>query len=179
MTRRLPLALCLALAACGTDAAPDDAAPAAPPPGFDTAEAPVAEVVDASALTARLPAEVAGRPQAAVVDSVDAALGAEVSRAVARYGAGPDVTVSVADLGSAAMAEMMGYGWGLDGSARAEVGGHPAQTGGGVAGRPYVHRVLVAGRFFVEARSADAALAEAAVRAVDLDGLMALAGAGG
>ena len=166
MTRWTLLALSVALAACGADAPPADA------PDFDTAEAPAAQVVAAGDLATRLPSEVAGRPRVAVVDSVDAALGAEVTRAVARYGEGPEVTVSVADLGSAEMAEMMGYGWGLGGPAPAEVGGHPAQTGGGVAGRPYTHRVLVAGRFFVEARSDDAALAEAAVRAVDLDGLV-------
>ena len=169
---RPALLLLLALAACGPDA------PGGP---ADRAEADVSPpVLDAAALSAWLPAEVEGRPRVAVADSTDAALGAEVARASATYGAGPGgagpaVALAVSDLGSADMAERMGYGWGLGGRAGSAVGGHPAQVGGGVAGRPYEHRALVAGRFLVEAESPDAALAEAAVRAVDLDGL---AGAG-
>ena len=159
------VALAVALAACGPDAPGGADAPG----DLDTADAPPAAVLDAAALAAWLPPEVEGSSRLAVADSADAALGAEVTRASASYG--PDVTLSVSDLGSADMVEMMGYGWGLGGPAEAEVAGHPAQAGGGVAGRPHAHRVLVARRFLVEAESPRAALAEAAVRAVDLDGL--------
>ena len=161
------VALAVALAACGPDAPGGADAPG----DLDAVDVPPAVVLDAAALAAWLPAEVAGSSRIAVADSADAALGAEVTRASAAYGPGPDVTLSVSDLGSADMVEMMGYGWGLDGPAEAEVAGHPAQAGGGVAGRPYAHRVLVARRFLVEAESPRAARAEAAVRAVDLDGL--------
>ena len=173
MTRLSLLALAAALAACVDPAPPDTAAGGAD--AFAVADAPPADVLDAGALARWLPADVGGLVRSAVADSADAALGAEVTRASAAYGAGPEVTVAVSDLGSADMAEMMGYGWGLDGPAPGAVGGHPAQAEGGVAGRPYRHRVLVARRFLVEAESAREALAEAAVRAVDLDGL---AGAG-
>ena len=162
-------ALAVALAACGDPAPPGAPGGADAPGDLDTAGAPPTAVLDAAALAAWLPPEVEGVSRLAVADSADAALGAEVTRASASYG--PDVTLSVSDLGSADMVEMMGYGWGLDGRAGAEVDGHPAQVGGGVAGRPYAHRVLVARRFLVEAESPRAALAEAAVRAVDLDGL--------
>ena len=165
MTRFLVLALAGTLAACGPEGGAEE------PAAFDEAEAPPVDVLDAAALGEWLPDEVAGLARAAVVDSTDAALGAEVTRAVARYGPGPDVRLAVADLGSSDMAEMMGYGWGLGGRATEAIGAHPARSGGGVAGRPYTHRALVAGRFLVEAESPDAALAEAAVAAVDLDAL--------
>ena len=169
MTRLLLVPALAVLAGCGDPAPP--VADGGADDDFATVDVPPADVVSAADLAGWLPAEVEGLGRVAVVDSADAALGAEVTRASASYGPGPDVTVAVADLGSADMAEMMGYGWGLGGRAEALVAGHPAQAEGGVAGRPYEHRVLVAERFLVEAESGREALAEAAVRAVDLDGL--------
>ena len=169
MTRLLLVPALVAFAACG-DPAPPDAAGGADG-DVATVDVPPADVVSAADLAAWLPAEVEGLARVAVVDSADAALGAEVTRASAVYGPGPDVTVAVSDLGSADMAEMMGYGWGLAGRAGTVVAGYAAQAEGGVAGRPYEHRVLVAERFLVEAESDREALAEAAVRTVDLDGL--------
>ena len=169
MTRLLLALAAIVLAACGDPAPPDTAGGA--DGDFATVDVPPADVVSAADLAGWLPAEVEGLARLAVADSADAALGAEVTRASAAYGPGPGVTVAVSDLGSADMAEMMGYGWGLAGRAGTLVAGHPAQAEGGVAGRPYERRVLVAERFLVEAESDRDALAEAAVRAVDLDGL--------
>ena len=164
MIRFPVLILVFALAACGPGGGAET------PSELDAVDVPPAAVLDAAALGGWLPAEVAGLDRAGLVDSTDAALGAEVTRAVASYGAA-DVRLAVADLGSADMAEMMGYGWGLGGRASESVGGHPAQASGGGAGRPHTYRALVAGRFLVEAVSADAALARTAVAAVDLDAL--------
>ncbi|MDT0632897.1 hypothetical protein RQM47_12410 [Rubrivirga sp. S365] len=159
--------LALALAACGDPAAPGGAAPSSSAAGGAVGvEAP--PVLDASALGAWLPASVGMQPRQAVRDTADAALGAEISRASATYG--PDLSLSVTDLGTADMAEMMGYGWALGGPPPLDVDGHPAQASGGV-GRPHTVRVLAGRRFLVEAESPDAAAAEAAARAVDLDGL--------
>lgn len=135
--------------------------------------APV-EVLAPGELAARLPAAVGGLARADVDTSAQSALGAEVAEASARYGDGA-ASVTLTDLGTAEMVEMMGYGWGLGGGAE-QVDGHPARVEAGVGGAATV-RVVVGERFVVEAAAEGGRdVAEAAVRGVDLAGLAAAAG---
>ena len=160
------LAAAYGLAACGGGGAD------APPP---VPAAPA--VVAGDALRARLPARVGALDRAEVTTEVQGALGAEVSRATARYGSpdGPAVVLTLTDLATAEMVERMGYGWGLGAAPGADrLDGRPAQTEEGPTGASV--RVLVAERFLVEAEGPDRDLAEAAVRAVDLGALAAAAG---
>lgn len=162
MTRLALLAsLVTALSACA-----DDPAPAPAEPG------PAPAVLSAETLEDRLPPSVGPLDREATATDAQKALGAEVVSATARYSSpeGGAVNLTITDLGTAEMVEMMGYGWGLAGATPPDrLGDYPAEVGAGGV------RVLVAERFLVEAEgSVD--WAEDAVEAVDLDALAEAAG---
>lgn len=148
-------------------------------------EAPAAGVVSGETLLERFPEEVGPYPLAASSTSIDGALGYEVSSATARYTAdtnraGPAVVLNVLDVGSPDMATNMGYGWGTgaDTAGVETFEGFPARVGRNPQRGIQEVRILVGGRFFVEAQGegVDRALVEEAARALDLRGLAALAG---
>ena len=154
-TLSLALAAALALTACG-----DADAPGAP----GSAEVPpTPPSTRPTALAARLPETVDGRPRQSLDTTTDQALGAEVSRVSADYG---PVSLTLTDFGTAEMAEMMGHGWGA--AAGAET----------LAGRPVQRdrltstvRVMVGGRYLAEAEAETVDQAESALAEVSLDGL--------
>ncbi|MEM1118186.1 MAG: hypothetical protein AAF845_07250 [Bacteroidota bacterium] len=175
---RLSLALtaALALAAC-QDADAPEALPAPPTPEAAT-------VIDGEVLLERFPEAIGPYPLAASSAEIDGALGFEVARATARYTVdinvlGPAVVINVLDLGSAEMAENMGYGWGLapDTAGTEAFDGYPAQRESGNRTRTEKLRVLVGQRFLVEVTGEGAAYdrVEEATRALDLDDLAAIA----
>jgi len=154
----------------------------APAPAADAAAAP--SVLAPEALFGRLPTGVAGLPRVAASRETDGAMGYEVARATATYAAdstdasGPRVVLTVLDLGTATMAEQMGFGWGLDGGTPdTTLAGFPAlvypTTPGGETGID----VLVAGRFFVEAKGTGVPMetTETAIRALDVSAFATLA----
>lgn len=162
----------IALVACAEDASPD-----------------VVETVDTErvfttdALLSRFPADVMGLPQAATSGETDGALGFEVTRATASYTnnidrPGPTVVLNVLDLGSATMAERMGYGWGVaGGEPDTTFEGYPAKVMPRTQGGKTAVSVMVGDRFLIES-SGDAvpmSATEDAVRSLDLDVLSALA----
>lgn len=179
----LAVLLPLALAACQSS---DDAAPP-PAPG---------EPAAVETLQSLFPEAVRNLQRTSVGGELEGALGFQVSRAVARYGANvaenrPFVVLAVLDTGSAEMAGNMGFGWGLSGrtpeTGRATLSqealepttldGHPARrSASSSAGRTDLE-VLVAERFYVEAHGSlvDPGVLDEAVRGLDLDRLAALA----
>ena len=149
------LVLLIAVAGCGPPAgspetpAAADAGPPAPP-----STAP-------SALADWLPASLDGRDRQSLDQTVDAALGAEVTRVSAGYGDPPAVTLSVTDFGTADMTTMMGHGWALAPGAE-RLDGRPVQRDASTV------RVLADGRYLVEAEAPTVAEAEGALRSVRL-----------
>ena len=181
MTPLHALGLAFALAACGdADAPPTDVPPA---DGPSEASATV-EVMDPEFLLARFPEAVGPHPLARSSTNVDGALGYQVSRATARYTVnidrlGPNVILNVLDVGTADMAENMGYGWGTgaDTTGVTEFEGFPARIVSDPRQRKEEVRVLVARRFLVESlgEGVDADLVREAARSLDLPGLAAMA----
>ena len=138
----------------------------APPPPAAPDAAPDAAVADA--LAARFPETLGGLARASVQTDTDAALGASVASAAARYGAAdstgaPSVEVFVTDYGTAEMSEMMGLAWGVGGGtddrsgseARETVAsdGHPARRTWDAERRTGRLQVLADETLFVEVRA--------------------------
>ena len=164
MRTALVLAL-LTLPACADDAPTGEPAPAA-------------EALTELQLLDRLPTTVSGLRRGATSTETDGALGVQVVRASANY-VGPDrdtfLGLNLMDLGSAEMAQNMGYGWGLGADPDTLIGGHPARAEQRGARR--VVQVLVGERFLIEAASSGVPAAEvdAAAQAPDLAGLARIA----
>lgn len=175
---RFLLVLALFLVACQDEAPPpDDPAPT-------SASAATTDVIPGETLLERFPEAVGPYPRGASSTDLDGALGYQVSRATARYTAdidrpGPAVVVNLLDLGTAEMAENMGYGWGTaaDTTGAETFDGYPAQVEASERTRTVQVRILVGERFLVEVRGEAIARdrVDEAVRALDLDGLAALA----
>ena len=164
MRAALVLAL-LALSSCTDDTPTADADPAP-------------EVLTEMQLLDRLPTAISGLRRGATTTETDGALGVQVVRASANY-VGPDrdtfVGLNLMDLGSAEMAQNMGYGWGLTAAPDTLIGGHPARAE--QSGGRRVVQILVGGRFLIEAASngVPAAEVDAAAQSPDLAGLARIA----
>lgn len=174
---RFLLALALLLVAC-QDEAPPPEDPAA------TASPSTTDVIPGETLLERFPEAVGPYPLGASSTDLDGALGYQVSRATARYTAdidrpGPAVVVNLLDLGTAEMAENMGFGWGTaaDTTGAETYDGYPARVEASDRTRTVQVRLLVAHRFLVEVRGEAVARdrVDEAIRSLDLDGLAALA----
>ena len=173
----LPLTLVgvLLLAAC-QDADSPEPTPAS--------AAPSTEVLAGETLLERFPEEVGPYPLGASSTDLDGALGFQVSRATARYTMdvdqpGPAVSIDVLDLGTAEMVQNMGFGWGTEADTTGveNFDGHPAQIEASERTRSTKIRALVGERFLVEVTGEGVARehVEEATRALDLDGLAAIA----
>lgn len=179
------LILATGLVACRSGA--DEAAPESALPG--------GEPVSVEQLQALFPDAVGTLPRLSVEGDVEGALGFQVSRAAARYGAGPvenrpHVTIAVLDTGSTEMAGHLGFSWGVAPAASEPVDeastpqamstltlyGHPARRTADSGARPRLE-ILVGGRFHVEASGVlvDPDVLDVAVRGLDLERLAALA----
>lgn len=174
MSRSLLLLLvgAVAVAACQDADAPDVGE--TPPP---------VRVVSGAVLLGTLPEAVGPFARETSDTGRDGALGVQVARATTRYvsgESGPAVVLTVLDVGSAEMAENMGYGWGTgaDTVDMETFDGFPVRVVSDPARDAEEVRLLVADRFLVEAvgEGADRAAVEAAAHAVDLTRLAALAG---
>ena len=168
LARPAVLALVCLAAGCTESSAP-------PPPAV-----PDAAVADA--LAGRFPETLGGLARTSVQTDTDAALGASVASAAARYGAdnstgAPSVEVFVTDYGTAEMSEMMGLAWGVGGELEYEAGsearetivfdGHPARRTWDRERRTGRLQVLADETLFVEVRAegVDAGVLDAAARA--------------
>ena len=151
--RALVIVLLLAVAGCGTDS-PSASADTAPVPPAPPPTAPLD-------LAEWLPASLDGQERQSLDQSVDAALGAEVTRVAAQYGDSGAPTLSVTDFGTAEMAEMMGHGWALAPGAD-RLDGRPVQRDQAAG----VVRVVSGGRYLVEATAPSVAQAEQAIQSV-------------
>lgn len=203
-TLALLLALALPLAACGGDDGGDfdgDVEETGEPGVLgrmgelqgameemqEAAERPPAEPVNFRVLRDLLPAEVEGIAQAEAEGSTDGAMGFSISQARAEYPGddGARLTVAIMDYGALPSMGMMGLGWTMTTIDR-ESGSTYERTvtfGGERGYREYdadarrgQFSLSVADRFVVqvEGQDVDDAMLEAALRAVDLDGLAAL-----
>lgn len=146
-----------------------------------TEEPAADEVVAVESLRQRLPEAVGELTQTEVEGEVQSALGAEVAGAMARYAgdSGDRLALAVTDFGSAEMAEMMGYGWGLGAADGVErIDGHPAAVDAGPTAGEATIRVLVGERFLIEsvAEGGGVDAARAGVQSLDLAALAALGG---
>ncbi len=142
----------LLLIGCGAETAPETPTPPAPPP------------VEPIELAEALPPSLLGQDRQSLDTSVQAALGAEVTKVAAEYG---DVTVSLTDFQTAEMTQMMGYA-GLAASDERYLE-HPVQRSraAGLA----TTSILVGGRALVEvtagsSEEADSALSELSLAAL-------------
>ena len=153
MFRATTTLLCLlALSACASD----------PAPGADASGADAsAAAPEPIALADALPETLLGRERQSLDTDADAALGAEVSEATARYG---EITVALTDFQTAEMAQMMGYA-GLAAETERYLG-HPVQRT--EAASSAAAEVLIDGRVLVEVTAGSAAAADSALAALDL-----------
>jgi hypothetical protein len=138
------------------------------------------------------PGAVRNLPEVGRSNDVQGAPGFEVSRATIRYGIlteveGPAVTLSIMDLRDAAMAETMGFGWGinpdpagtLSGQGTTErieaemFDGYPARRTRDATLRRDQLKLVVNKRFLVEVRGegVDPDVVDEAMRAIELDKL--------
>ncbi|MEM0963042.1 MAG: hypothetical protein AAGK21_10975 [Bacteroidota bacterium] len=162
------------LAACETgDASEADSTPAAP----------ASEVVTLEALQSYFPDEVEGLPKAIEGGEVEGALGFEITRATASYTENPRVmgttlVLNILDMGSPMMTERMGYGWGLDGGTPdTTFAGYPATYSDPAERGTRSVSIIVGERFLIESNGsfASVAIAESAIRGINLTALEALA----
>ena len=147
------LSFLLALSACGADeTTPDIPSPPAPP------------AIEPIALADVLPPTLLGRDRQSLDTSAQAALGAEVTTATARY---REITVTLTDFQTAEMTEMMGYA-GLAASEERYLG-HPVRRE--QAASSSTTALLMDGRALVEVTAGSQADADSALAALDLAAL--------
>lgn len=142
----------LGLSGCGSGDTPVPTPPAPP----EVAPVELAEL---------LPASLLGHERESLDASRDSALGAEIAEVQARYG---EAALSITDFATTEMADMMGHGW-ANAPGAETILGHPGQRE--TAASSATVRIVVNGRFLVEATATSEQDAMAALETVDLTAL--------